>query len=92
MATKQEVLRDIEQTLGFAPGWLAQVPENTIEAEWSLLKNWEMAETATQQVQRAHRSWRSGADAMSLLCLFSHRSGKTIWRHRCEDRGRMPYG
>ncbi len=45
MAEKAEVLRDIEETLGFVPDWIAQIPEHSIEAEWSLFKNWEMAET-----------------------------------------------
>ncbi len=45
MAEKTEILRDIEETLGFVPEWIAQIPEHSIEAEWSLFKNWELAET-----------------------------------------------
>ena len=39
MATKEEVRRDIEQTIGFVPDWLASLPEATFEAEWRILKD-----------------------------------------------------
>lgn len=46
MASKEEVLTDIRNTLGFVPRWLAAVPDKTIESEWSLIKNWELGDTA----------------------------------------------
>jgi len=46
MDGKQETLKDIEQTLGFVPQWLALVPDSAIEVEWGLIKGREMAETA----------------------------------------------
>lgn len=42
---REEVYKDIEQAIGFVPHWLTRLADQTLEAEWNLIKNWEMAET-----------------------------------------------
>lgn len=46
MLKKNEVLREIRETLGSVPEFLAKVPESSIEQEWELLKRLELGETS----------------------------------------------
>lgn len=46
MLKKNEVLREIRETLGSVPEFLAKIPESSIEQEWGLLKKLELEETA----------------------------------------------
>lgn len=45
MMTREEILREVEQTLGFIPGWVKSVPDELLTYEWGLFKDFEIADT-----------------------------------------------
>lgn len=42
----QETLTDIEQSLGFVPGFMAAIPEDALVHEWPVFKQYTLGETA----------------------------------------------
>lgn len=45
MIKKNEILKDIRETLGSVPDFLQRIPESSIESEWDLIKRLELGET-----------------------------------------------
>lgn len=43
--TRDEVYRDIKDTLGTVPAWIGKIPDEYIEQEWDLLKRLQLGET-----------------------------------------------
>lgn len=44
--TRKQVEQEIHDTLGLVPGFLASVPDDVIDSEWTLFKHYELEETA----------------------------------------------
>jgi AhpD family alkylhydroperoxidase len=44
--TRDEVYRDIEETLGLVPSFIRSIPDNYVEEEWNLMKRLQLGETA----------------------------------------------
>jgi AhpD family alkylhydroperoxidase len=42
--TREEVERDIEETLGLVPTFMQQVPDYLIESEWGIFKNLQLSD------------------------------------------------
>lgn len=42
---REEVEREIKENLGLVPSFFDNIPDETIEREWSLFKHWELEET-----------------------------------------------
>jgi AhpD family alkylhydroperoxidase len=42
---RQEIYRDIEETLGLVPTFLKSVPDSTLEEEWSIFKKIQLSDT-----------------------------------------------
>lgn len=78
MASKQEVLTDIEETLGFVPQWMAQIPDHSIEAEWSQMKDWEMADTAIPSKYKQLMGLAVAANMQCDYCVTFHTEGARL--------------
>jgi len=44
--TAQEVYREVEEALGIVPEFVKNVPEEAVDGFWSMLKNFQLGETA----------------------------------------------
>lgn len=42
--TRDEVNREVEQTLGLVPMWLKDLPDSIVESEWSTFKNLQLSD------------------------------------------------
>src|SRR5512137_389648 len=45
MAKKSDVLREMEQMFGRVPGWAKMLPDVTVEAVWTMMRDFQLAET-----------------------------------------------
>jgi len=78
MASKPEVLRDIEETLGFVPQWLEVIPEQNIESEWSQIKDWELADTAIPSKYKSLIGLAVAANLQCDYCVPFHTAGARL--------------
>ncbi|MCK4267289.1 MAG: carboxymuconolactone decarboxylase family protein [Actinomycetia bacterium] len=78
MASKQEVLADIEETLGFVPQWMAQIPDHSIESEWSQMKDWEMSDTAIPSKYKQLMGLAVAANIQCDYCVAFHTEGARL--------------
>ncbi len=83
MANKPEVLIDIEETLGFVPDWLGRIPDHSIEAEWSQMKDWEMADTAIPKKYKHLIGLAVAANMQCDYCVAFHTEGARL--HNATD-------
>lgn len=44
--TRNEVEKDVRETLGLVPSWFDQIPDELLDQEWRLFKHFEFGETA----------------------------------------------
>ena len=72
MANREEILTEIEETLGFMPQWLEQIPEHSIESEWGQMKNWEMADTAIPKKYKHLIGLGVAANMQCEYCVAFH--------------------
>ena len=43
---RQDILNDIQATLGIVPGWLGDMPDRALEDEWNTMKGFVLVDTA----------------------------------------------
>lgn len=72
MATKQDVYRDIEQTLGMVPTFVKSIPDNTIEYEWNLFKKTQMEEGPVPNKYRELIGLGIAAATKCKYCTYFH--------------------
>ncbi len=68
MTDKNELWQEIEQTWGFVPEWFKSLPQETMAAEWSLLRNREIDESP---IPNKGRQLIGIAVAAQMQCSYS---------------------
>jgi len=69
---RQQVYRDIEETLGVVPGFLKKLPDSTLELEWGLMKQSEMAPGAIPNKYRELIGLAVAAATRCKYCTLFH--------------------
>ncbi|MCJ7492329.1 MAG: carboxymuconolactone decarboxylase family protein [Dehalococcoidia bacterium] len=70
--TRQEVYKDIEETLGSVPGFLKTLPDSTLELEWRLMKASQMEPGAVPNKYRELIGIGVAAATKCRYCIFFH--------------------
>lgn len=68
MTEKNVIWNEIEQTWGFVPDWFKGLPQESMEAEWKLLKNREIDDSP---VPNKYRQLIGLAVAAQMQCPYS---------------------
>ena len=68
MIEKNDIWNEIEQTWGFVPDWFKGLPQESMAAEWNLLKNREIDESP---VPNKYRQLIGLAVAAQMQCPYS---------------------
>lgn len=68
MSSRQDVLNDIEETLGFVPDWLGGLPDANIDGEWQVLKGRLIGESA---IPNKYKELIGLAVAAQMQCEYS---------------------
>ncbi|MGD0116364.1 MAG: carboxymuconolactone decarboxylase family protein [Dehalococcoidia bacterium] len=71
--TRDEVYKDIEQTLGSVPGFLKTLPDSSLELEWKLMKTAQMEPGAVPNKYRELIGIGVAAATKCRYCIFFHR-------------------
>ena len=71
--TRDEVYKDIEQTLGSVPGFLKTLPDSSLELEWKLMKTVQMEEGPVPNKYRELIGIGVAAVTKCRYCVFFHR-------------------
>lgn len=69
---KEEVLKEIEQTLGVVPSMFKAIPESTIELEWNLMKRVQMEEGPVPNKYRELIGVAIAAISKCRYCSYFH--------------------
>jgi len=69
---RQQVYRDIEETLGIIPEFLKKLPDSTLELEWGLMKQSEMAPGAIPNKYRELIGLAVAAATRCKYCTLFH--------------------
>lgn len=72
MMTKQDVYRQMEETLGVVPSFFKSVPESSLEMEWQLFQQVQMAEGAIPNKYRELIGIAISAVTRCRYCAFFH--------------------
>lgn len=72
MMTKQDVYKQMEQTLGVIPSFFKTVPESSLELEWQLFQQVQMAEGAIPNKYRELIGVAISAVTHCRYCAFFH--------------------
>ncbi len=71
--TRQEIYKDIEETMGVVPGFLKALPDSTLELEWELMKASQMEPGAIPNKYRELIGLGVAAATKCRYCIFFHR-------------------
>ena len=69
---RQQVYRDIEETLGITPEFLKKLPDSTLELEWGLMKQSEMTPGAIPNKYRELIGLAVAAATRCKYCTLFH--------------------
>src|SRR5450756_2123895 len=70
--TREEVYREIEETLGLVPSFMRAVPDSSLEMEWHLLKRVQMEEGAIPNKYRELIGIGIAATSKCRYCVLFH--------------------
>jgi AhpD family alkylhydroperoxidase len=70
--SRQEVYKEIEDTLGLVPGFLKALPDRSLETEWKLFKETEIEEGPIPSKYRELIGLGIAAVTKCRYCLFFH--------------------
>lgn len=71
--TRQEVYKDIEETMGVVPGFLKALSDSSLELEWQLMKQSQMAPGAVPNKYRELIGIGVAAATKCRYCIYFHR-------------------
>ncbi len=71
---RQQVLDDIQQTLGKVPGFIQEMPDDTLEQEWGLFKRFEVQETSIPPKYRELMGLAAAATLHCWYCVNFHKA------------------
>lgn len=70
--TKADVYADIQQTFGLVPEFFKNIPESSLEQEWSLMKTIQLADGAIPQKYRELIGIGIAAATHCRYCVYFH--------------------
>lgn len=70
--TRAEVYKDVEETFGLVPSFLKLVPDASLELEWKLMKQVQLAEGAIPNKYRELIGLGIAATSKCKYCVFFH--------------------
>lgn len=70
--TREEVYREIEETLGLVPSFMRAVPDSSLEMEWHLLKRVQMEEGSIPNKYRELIGIGIAATSKCRYCVLFH--------------------
>lgn len=77
--TKQEIIADVKQTLGTVPDWMMSVPDHVLEHEWTIIKNFQLAETVIPNKYKELIGLGVAAQMQCPYCIHFHTEAAKLW-------------
>ncbi|MBI4321687.1 MAG: carboxymuconolactone decarboxylase family protein [Chloroflexi bacterium] len=77
--TKHQMLADIKDTLGTVPDWMVSVPDHVLEHEWSIIKNFQLGETAIPNKYKELIGLGVAALLECPYCIHFHTEAAKFW-------------
>ncbi len=69
---RQEIEREIEQTLGLVPHFFEDIPDEVLDQEWQLFKHWELQETVIPNKYKELLMLAVHAETHCRYCTLFH--------------------
>jgi AhpD family alkylhydroperoxidase len=69
---RQEIEREIEQTLGLVPHFFDEIPDEVLDQEWQLFKHWELQETVIPNKYKELLMLAVHAETHCRYCTLFH--------------------
>ena len=77
-ASYQETVTDIEDTIGFVPGFMEAVPEDTLVHEWPVFKQYTLGESVMPPKYREMMQLAVAATQKCPYCVMFHRAAAEL--------------
>lgn len=74
----QKMVRDIKDTIGFVPGFMGVVPEDTLVHEWSVFKQYTLGESVLPPKYREMMQLAVAATQKRPYCVTFHRAAAEL--------------
>jgi AhpD family alkylhydroperoxidase len=72
--TRQEIEREIVETLGQVPGFFQTMPDSTLEHEWAEFKAFQLGDTELTQREKDLIGYAVAAAIHCPYCVYFHRA------------------
>jgi AhpD family alkylhydroperoxidase len=77
--TREEVNREIEETLGLVPQFMKDVPDYLIESEWESFKRLQLSETAIPNKYKELIGLGVSAATRCRYCVYFHKEAARLF-------------
>lgn len=77
--TRQEIMNEVKQTLGVVPEWMMSVPDHVLEHEWSILRDFQLGQTAIPNKYKELMGLCAAATLECPYCINFHTEAAKLW-------------
>ncbi len=77
--TRQEIISDIQQTLGSTPDWLTNFPDQILEHIWKSVKDFQLGQTTIPNKYKELVGLGVAAQMQCPYCIYFHSEVAKMW-------------
>ena len=77
--TRQEIIDDIQRTVGSSPDFLTSFPDQMLEHVWGYLKGFQLAETTIPNKYKELIGLGVAAQMQCQYCIYFHTEAAKFW-------------
>jgi AhpD family alkylhydroperoxidase len=77
--TKQEIVSEIQQTLGSSPDWLTKFPDQMLEHIWHSIRDFQLGQTAIPNKYKELTGLAVAAQIQCPYCIYFHTEAAKFW-------------
>lgn len=77
--TRQEIIQDIQQTVGSSPDFLTNFPDQMLEHVWGYIKGFQLAETTIPNKYKELMGLGVASQMQCPYCIYFHTEAAKFW-------------
>ena len=85
MSSYEDIVKDIEQTLGFVPGFMKALPPDVLVHDWALMKKYQFGESKIPPKYREMIGLAISANIKCPYCQLLHKTAAKLFEATDEE-------
>lgn len=77
--TRQQIISDMQQTLGVSPDWLTGFPDQLLQHVWESVKNFQLGQTAIPNKYKELIGLGVASQMQCSYCIYFHTEAARMW-------------